>query len=449
MYYFKQNIKKVNENDSKMLYLLFDTAKKSYNELIYHAEKKNSLEQFNINSEIVNNSKNFKKLGPAITRSVVGNYNINIGNYNKNIAKDASYTKPNFRHKDSEFFIAFFGRMVNIDYNKNIVELKLNKKSIIFNIPNNFNKNKYKISQVRLHKTKHNYYIVYHYNKNEHKIIGENKAGIDLGVDIIIACYTPNFKPLLISGKYLKFLNYKYNKKISECKSEFEKNKLFYERDIKVKAVFNYILKRLFDYLRYTGTAEIFVGDFSGIKDNNNIVARNFYMISYYILKRKMKDYAKKYGVRINFIKEDYTSKSSFLDYEKPEFSCNFVGNRDKRGLFITKDKKEIHADINGAAQILSKRFYVQDRLNILEKPYFIDLVSKRYKDKVELRKKILDLLKSEYKRESKIYDIYNKFYDNPKKFTLKKFISYDMVSKEKRYIYYKIDNNNNIISNL
>jgi len=439
MYYFKQQLKKVSKEDSKTLYLLFKAAKAGYNELINHSNKSGSIDWIKPNSSIVSKMHNFKKLGSNLTFSIVNNYNINMKNFKLNQKKDASYTKPTFRNSNSEFFIAFFGRNYEVNYDTGIVTLSLFKKKLKFNIAKNFLEKKNELRMIRLHKEKNGYYLVYEYEHEEVKITGNNKAGVDLGVDILIACYAQNHKPLIISGKFMKFMNYKHNLKLKELKTEKEKEFLYKNRDNQVKYIFNNAIKRLFDYLRYTNTTEIFVGDFHGVKDKK--VARNFYQISYYLLKRKMKDYAKKNGVKINFIEESYTSKSSFLDFEEPKFNSNFVGNREERGLFITKKGYRIHADINGAAQILTKRVYTADRENILSRPYYIDLINEKKKEKDKLRLKLWNFLNEEYKRVSKINEIYDQFKSDPIKFYKRKMVSYDSLRNVKIFVEYKFEN--------
>ena len=68
-------------------------------------------------------------------------------------------------------------------------------------------------------------------------------------------------------------------------------------------------------------------------------------------------------------VEESYTSKASFIDNDTlPTLSAKnnnnnsnkehiFSGKRIKRGLYKTKDKIIINADINGAANILRKVF--------------------------------------------------------------------------------------------
>ena len=107
------------------------------------------------------------------------------------------------------------------------------------------------------------------------------------------------------------------------------------------------------------------VGKNIGWKDKINIGRRNnqnFVQIPFAkiieILRYKCEDR----GIVLVEQEESYTSKASFLDLDeipvygeengvKPEFS----GRRVSRGLYIAKDGRKIHADVNGAFNILRK----------------------------------------------------------------------------------------------
>lgn len=52
---------------------------------------------------------------------------------------------------------------------------------------------------------------------------------------------------------------------------------------------------------------------------------------------------------------ESYTSKCSFLDFEKVCKHEKYLGKRKYRGLFISKHGKKINADCNGSGNIIRK----------------------------------------------------------------------------------------------
>lgn len=429
VYHYKQALKKLSKNTSKDLYLLFNESKCLYNEMIHSSKKDCTAAKYTMNDDVIKHSKHSKELGFGITKTIIGNYNINLDNYKKNQRKDASYSFPGYRDNQTKFFIAFFGNMFSVDYVKNEVSLNIKDKVLKFKITENFSKDRRVLKMVRLHKTGQYYYLVYEYKDEVLSPRPGRKAGVDLGVDVLIAAYAEGVKPLIISGKYLKKLNYDLLQKIEKAGDDKDLiSKLQDLRIEKEKDVFKMASKRLFDYLKWAGVSEIFVGDFVGVKEVGT-VSRNFYMISYYLLKRKFKDDASKNGIRISFIEESYTSKTSFYDREEPKHLSNYVGDRVKRGKFLTKDGRSVHADVNGAAQILSKVYYVQDRENIFLKPYFIDLVPENTK----IRTMIKDKLRIIYKTEKKISSVLNNIVD-PASFVYKYSCGFD--TKTQKIIY-------------
>jgi putative transposase len=433
MYYFKQNLKEKDLKDKEeILTPLFETAYKFYNELVYNAKNKEDSFTYALNDKTILNSIHAKKLGSFLIKTITYNFNINTSNYLKNQSKDASYSKPSYRNKDSEFFISFYGN--NISVKNDCVLIKLNTKTISFKIPKNFLLKHKDIKQLRLHTSKYGYYLVYHY---ENAVNTSNtlkyKAGIDLGVDTLIACYSEDVAPLIISGKYIKFLNYKYSLKIENASNEDEVLKIKKERDIKIKSSITFAVKRLFDYLNYANVKEIYLGDFNGIKEK--VVARNFYFIPHHFLRRKIKDYCQKFNIKFNLQEESYTSKTSFYDLEKP-IKQEFSGERIERGLFRTKNGLLIHADINGAGQILCKKYNVLNRDNILLKPFYIDLV----KEEVKAKSKIRDFFTKEFKRHSTIEEKFNKHKKDVLNFKFEKYVAYNAYQKAGSKLFYFYD---------
>ena len=59
-------------------------------------------------------------------------------------------------------------------------------------------------------------------------------------------------------------------------------------------------------------------------------------------------------GIKIVVINESYTSKSSFYDNDSI-IKGKYSGTRISRGLYQTKDKRIINADINAALNIYKK----------------------------------------------------------------------------------------------
>ena len=441
MNYFKQNVKGLNNEQVEILNNVFETSRLSYNELVCKYKNDKNMTKFDTNNEIVIKSENFDKLDLGIRRSVVGNFNINMENYFKNKNKDASQNEVGYRRPDKDFFIAFFGNMFSINYETNILTLRVNGKNLEFKISKNFAQRKLNCRLVRLHKTVLGFYLVYEfefvYNNqilsdcNIQNKLSKNYAGIDIGMECLFAVYpSVNYNPLLISGRNLLSLNKIYDKKISKTEDKNEIDKIYAERNDKFKHYVNLHIKRLFDYLNYLNIKEIFIGNFVGVKDKD--CSKKFFSISYYIIKRKIKDYGKKFGIVVNYIEESYTSKNSFYDNEDPVFRYAYKGERIQRDTFRTEDGTLVHADINGAANILRKaeiltgRKLITNRENILLKPFYLDLLSKTLKDKFKASEAVFKFLKAIYKKESTIIKRIEPFKYDLRKFVFVEFVAFD-----------------------
>lgn len=60
-------------------------------------------------------------------------------------------------------------------------------------------------------------------------------------------------------------------------------------------------------------------------------------------------------GIKYIETEESYTSKCSFLDLEEMKKQSNYIGNRTKRGLFVSSNGHKINADLNGSLNIIRK----------------------------------------------------------------------------------------------
>ena len=82
---------------------------------------------------------------------------------------------------------------------------------------------------------------------------------------------------------------------------------------------------------------------------------RKFYQIPFCTLLKKLKYAMSTVGVEVITVEESYTSKCDALSLEEVGCHKEYLGIRQKRGLFSSATKKYINADINGAINILRK----------------------------------------------------------------------------------------------
>ncbi len=128
----------------------------------------------------------------------------------------------------------------------------------------------------------------------------------------------------------------------------------------------NKAIKQVIMISKVEGVNKIVVGYNKGLKQNgiknetlsNKQKARinqSFVRIPLTKLIYKLKLKCEENQIEYQEINESYTSKASFYDNDDIHEKKQYSGKRIKRGLYITKDKKEVNADINAALNILRK----------------------------------------------------------------------------------------------
>ncbi|MBR1398469.1 MAG: IS200/IS605 family accessory protein TnpB-related protein, partial [Selenomonadaceae bacterium] len=102
--------------------------------------------------------------------------------------------------------------------------------------------------------------------------------------------------------------------------------------------------------------------DFKREIDLGKNTNQQFVQVSYGKLRSQLKCLCERYSMKYMEREESYTSKASFLDFDKiPVYQANsqekynFSGRRIYRGLYRSKEGRIINADVNGAANILRK----------------------------------------------------------------------------------------------
>lgn len=299
----------------------------------------------------------------------------------KNKGKYSNKVKiPNYLDKESGWSIFVQGRSARIKNNKVHVGLSKNfrekysisKRELVFDLPKNITITKLQQLQIKPIYGGKEYEILFCYEKeNEIKKLDNNKfLSIDCGLDNLLTCYDKDNKnSFIIDGKKLKSINRHYNKTKAKLQSAYEINKIkdkntkkFIKLSERRKNVINDYFNRSVDYIiKYclkNNIGNIVIGDFKGIKNEINIGKKNnqnFVSIPHGILKRKLEAKCNYYGINYILQEESYTSKCSSLDLEEIKKHDKYSGSRIKRGLFKTKNRVLINADVNGACNILRK----------------------------------------------------------------------------------------------
>ncbi|MCE7741360.1 MAG: IS200/IS605 family element transposase accessory protein TnpB [Candidatus Heimdallarchaeota archaeon] len=207
----------------------------------------------------------------------------------------------------------------------------------------------------------------------------KRKGAIDLGITNLVT-FVDNLgnQPIVVKdhGKGIKSVTQYYLKKQTQLRNNYvqqqrkqlkTKNKLqygtsFYKLREKWRRKLKDAIHKLTHYLVKLcverGIHEVIIGYNKKWKQGIHFwkkLTQMFVTIPYMRIINTLKYKAAEYGIAIELIPEDYTSKCSFLDNEFPQFRSNYVGRRIKRGLFRSAQGYLINADVNAAYNILVK----------------------------------------------------------------------------------------------
>jgi putative transposase len=191
-------------------------------------------------------------------------------------------------------------------------------------------------------------------------------AGIDIGVNNLMAVYVENGLTRLVNGRPLKAISHYWRMRIAEYQSTLNKYGLKTSRRLRsmysrwrreVKAYIDSKVRQAIEWLYSVGVSIIKVGypkDIAQEDGDFNIV----HVWTYGYLLRRVYEVAEEYGITVVYVDEMYTSSKCPVH----GLGC---GERIKRGLFkCTKLNKVFNADLVGAYNILITPSPERDRGN-------------------------------------------------------------------------------------
>jgi putative transposase len=204
---------------------------------------------------------------------------------------------------------------------------------------------------------------------------------IDLGNDNLATIITnTGRRPVLVKGKNIKSINQQYNQLkahymgvLRQGKNQKEGlfsskrlEKIHHKRFNQIKDLFHKASFQVIKTALDEDIDTIIIGQNNDWKQNINIGKKNnqsFTTIPHSLLIQMITYKAKSHGIKVIPTEESYTSKASFLDnddlpvYGKSDVKKAFSGRRITRGMYRSKNKTLINADVNGSANIMMKEF--------------------------------------------------------------------------------------------
>lgn len=242
-----------------------------------------------------------------------------------------------------------------------------------------------------------NYLILVGYKVEDVEFVENNNyASIDLGVDNLATLTFLDKSPIIINGKPLKSINQFFNKELARLQSKQDLSKNKYKRTARMSRLTNKRNNKINDYMhkasRYivnqlvsNNISKLIIGYNTGWKQGTNFGDtgnQNFVQIPFLKFVKMLTYKCTDLGIRVVFREKSYTSKSSFLDrddiptYGKDDANFKPSGHRKYRGLYVSKDKIEINADVNGSLNILRKYLKVAENTDIYDLVNLVEVCS-------------------------------------------------------------------------
>src|SRR3990167_4885495 len=210
--------------------------------------------------------------------------------------------------------------------------------------------------------------IVYEKETKEYKNLKiENFLSIDLGVNNFATCFNnQGLRPFIVNGGIPKSINQFYNKELArlmnlvkgQSKTSNRIRKLIFKRNKKMNDFIHKSSRRVVDYCLKNNIKNIVIGYNEKWKQNVNRGRQNnqnFVCIPFLKFVNQIKYKCEDVGINVFLTEESYTSKCDHLAFEKMEYQEEYLGDRAKRGLFISSTGKFLNADVNGSIGIFRK----------------------------------------------------------------------------------------------
>lgn len=301
------------------------------------------------------------------------NYLKSLKEYNKDKKKFKNKPRlPHYKEKEGYYPLTFTNQ--NCKIKNGFLNFPASCNGMKFKTDVDKKENYVKLSEVKITPTPNKIVILITYTIKVYdvkKTKSKHILGIDLGINNLASC-VDNFGKVsfLIDGRYLKSVNQECNKNIANYKSVLEKTykkktskfltSLYLNRYHRVEDYLHKASREIVNRCLENKIDTIVVGYNKGWKEND-VTSKKFNQNFNHIPFRRFLDLLKYKceDARIKYIEtnESYTSGTSFVDHEKPTKKFYDKSRRIKRGLFKTNNGILINADINGAYQIINKKF--------------------------------------------------------------------------------------------
>ncbi len=153
--------------------------------------------------------------------------------------------------------------------------------------------------------------------------LGNLSAGIDLGVNTLIAVYVENGESFLVNGKPLKSIAFYWQKKIADYQSKLNKSgqkrsrilrALHQRAKLQAKHYINTAVRQVVERLYELGVSRVVVGYPRGIARNSDKGKKQNFLLSHVwrfnTVIQRLKEVAEEYDIQVVVVDEAFTSQT-------------------------------------------------------------------------------------------------------------------------------------------
>ena len=192
--------------------------------------------------------------------------------------------------------------------------------------------------------------------------LGDRIAGVDIGINNLLAVYVEDGSALLASGRPLKSTSFYWREKIADYQSTLNRYGLRTSRRLRrtykkwrrqIRNYINWAVRNTMEWLYWRGVSKVLVGYPKHIAQNSDKGSKiNFEVVhiwTYGYLLMRIAEVGEEYGIKVELVSEENTSTTCPLCKAK-----NQDHRRVYRGLFkCYKHNTVFNADMVGAYNIL------------------------------------------------------------------------------------------------
>lgn len=210
-------------------------------------------------------------------------------------------------------------------------------------------------------------YVQYHEVFTQHSHQLRNVAGLDLGVAKLATIgFDTTYRPLTYDSCLIRSINQGYNRLIAQAQQNNNlslKHHLFTQRNRKMKHLLHKMSNIIIQDLLYRDVCTLVIGKNNNWKYKVNHGKKNnqnFVQIPFNLFVKMLLYKCEAVGIKVVMQEESYTSQASFMNnddipvYGECDEVIHLTGKRQGRH-YRNKNTINIHADVNGALNILKK----------------------------------------------------------------------------------------------